>query len=314
MPVGSVLIADDEETFRESTSRLLQREGFDCRCVGDADETVESLRHVRYDVLIADIRMPHNPDLRVVREARELDSRISIILVTGYPSAETAIRSIGMGVDAYLTKPLDFQELLAHVHGAVEKSHARRRTSSVIERLCSVVADLEAEDFRSLSHSDKADGSFLATIRTLASCLSDLLVLWHKPAAEHGLSNLCELLDCPQFPAHRQAILHAIEVLEKTKDSFKSKQLAERRAKRKPGVGGPSVADLPRFATAHQPSADHAAPYPITGSSQNHAKLFGTAPRIRFPAPFPLAANRVIVNVIAVRSKVGPDPFQVLSF
>ena len=62
MSVGSVLIADDEETFRESTCRLLRREGFDCQCVEDAEETVESLRHVRYDALIADIRMPHNPD------------------------------------------------------------------------------------------------------------------------------------------------------------------------------------------------------------------------------------------------------------
>ena len=71
----------------------------------------------------------------------------------------------------------------------------------------------------------------LATIRTLASCLSDLLVLWDRPAADHGVDSLCELLDCPQRPVHRQAILHAIEVLEKTKDSFKSKQLAELRVK-----------------------------------------------------------------------------------
>jgi DNA-binding response OmpR family regulator len=237
MSVGSVLIADDEETFRESTSRLLRREGFDCQCVEDTDKTIESLRHVRYDVLIADIRMPHNPDLRVVREARKIDSYLPVILVTGYPSAETAIRGIGLAVEAYLTKPIDFDELLAHVHGAVERSHARRRTSGVIERLCSVVADLEAENSALLSHGDTADESSLATIRTLASCLSDLLILWHKPALEHGLVNLCELLDCPQCPAHRQAILHAIEVLEKTKDSFKSKQLAELRLKLEQSVG-----------------------------------------------------------------------------
>ena len=229
MSIGSVLIADDEETFRESTSRLLRREGFDCQCVEDAEETVDSLRHVRYDALIADIRMPHNPDLRVVKDARALDSHLPIILVTGYPSAETAIRGIGLAVEAYLTKPVDFDELLMLVHGAVEKSHSRRRTSSVIERLCSVVADLEAENCKSLSLGSAADESCLATIRTLASCLSDLLVVWHKPAADHGMVNLCELLDCPQCPAHRQAILHAIEVLERTKDSFKSKQLAELR-------------------------------------------------------------------------------------
>ena len=159
MAVGSILIADDEETFRESTSRLLRREGFDCQCVKDGDEAIESLRHGRFDVLVSDIRMPRNPDLRVVREARELDSHLPVILVTGYPSAETAIRGIDMAVDAYLTKPLDIDELLAHVRKAVERSHARRRLSAVVERLHSVVTDLEAEKSRPLPHDPETDES-----------------------------------------------------------------------------------------------------------------------------------------------------------
>jgi len=231
MAVGSVLIADDEETFRESICSLLRREGLECQCVDDANKALENLRHVCYDVLISDIRMPGNTDLHLVKAARELDGHLPIILATAYPSAQTAIQAIDLAVEAYLTKPVDFEELLSHVRGAVRRSHARRRISSVVERLCTVVADLEAENAMSHARNDRADESSLATIRTLASCLSDLLVLWEKPAAEHGLGNLCELLDCPQQPAHRQAILHAIEVLEKTKDSFKSKQLAELRTK-----------------------------------------------------------------------------------
>jgi DNA-binding response OmpR family regulator len=229
MTAGSVLIADDEETFREATSRLLRREGFDCNCVPGTDEAIESLRRIHYDALVADIRMPRNQDMRLVKEARDLDSHLPIILVTAYPSAETAICGVNLAIEAYLTKPLNFEELLTHVHGAVRRSHARRRTTSVIERLCSVVADLEAENFKSLSHREMPDESCVATIRTLASSLSDLLTLWKKPAADLGLVNLCELLDCPQCPAHRDAIHDAIEVLEKTKDNFKSKQLAELR-------------------------------------------------------------------------------------
>ncbi len=152
MSVGSVLIADDEETFRESTSRLLRREGFDCDCVQDAEEAVESLRHVRYDALVSDIRMPHNQDLWLVKEARDLDTHLPIILVTGYPSADSAIRGIDMAVEAYLTKPVDMDELLALLHKSVQRSRSRRRLSTVIERLCSVVADLEVENPGPLSH------------------------------------------------------------------------------------------------------------------------------------------------------------------
>jgi DNA-binding response OmpR family regulator len=237
MPVGSILLADDEETFRESTSRLLQREGFDCRCAQDADEAVEILRKSRFDVLICDIRMPRNPDLRVVREARQLDSRLMIILVTGYPSAETAICSIGMAVDAYLTKPLDMDELLTHVFKAAEQSQGRRRLTAIVERLDSVLADLESEKSWPIPPVAERGGITVGTIRTLASCVSDLLAYWAGSAADGGSSHLCELIDCPQRPSHRQAILHAIEVLEKTKDNFRSKQLAELRAKLQQSVG-----------------------------------------------------------------------------
>lgn len=229
MSTGSVLIADDEETFRESTSRLLRREGFDCDCFQDAADAVESLRHRRYDVLVSDIRMPYNPNLWIVEAARDLDRRLPIILITGYPSAESAIRGIDLAVEAYLTKPLDMDRFLMHLHRAVERSHDRRRLQAVVERLCSVVADLEVENPAPLCRDVKGDESSLATIRTLASCLSDLLVLWHRPAIDGGMYNLCELLECPQRAVHRQAILHAIDVLEKTKDNFKSKQLAELR-------------------------------------------------------------------------------------
>jgi DNA-binding response OmpR family regulator len=237
MVVGLVLIADDEETFRESTCRILQREGFECDCVEGADEAIECIRRGHYDVLIADIRMPSNDDLRIVKEVRDLDRHLPIILVTGYPSTETAIRGIELTVEAYLTKPVDFEELLGRVHGAIQKSHARRRISSVIERLGSVVADLEVENSTLIAHDCEEDESCLATIRTLASCLSELLVLRHRPAADRGVCNLCELLDCPQVAVHRQDILEAIEVLEKTKDNFKSKQLAELRAKLQRSLG-----------------------------------------------------------------------------
>jgi DNA-binding response OmpR family regulator len=237
MALGSILIVDDEETFRESTSRLLQREGFECHCVTNPEEALESLRNDQFDVMVSDIRMPRNPDLRMVREAREADSQLPVILVTGYPSAETAIRGIDLAVDAYLTKPLDIDQLLLHIRKAVERSHGRRRLAAVVERLHSVVSDLEADESRPILPAGEADDAALATIRTLAACLSELLVVWAKPAREHGMNNLCEILDCPQQPAHRQAILDAIEVLEKTKDNFRSKQLAELRARLENSIG-----------------------------------------------------------------------------
>ena len=228
--VGSILIADDEETFRESTSRLLRREGFDCRGVKDGEEAVESLRRGRFDLLVADIRMPRNPDLRVVREARELDSQMPVILVTGYPSIETAIRCVEMSVVAYLIKPLDFDELIPRVRTAVEHSRNRGAVSAVRQRLNSCISELEAVQSKHLPGESQTDELVsIATIRTLASCLSELLMLVARSRVDGASQNLCGLLDCPQQPLHRGAIIGAIEVLKKTKETFKSKALADLR-------------------------------------------------------------------------------------
>ena len=236
MTAGAILLADDEETFRESTARLCG-EGFVCHCVEDAEHGVESLRQSRFDLLIADIRMPHNADMRIIREARKLDSHLPIIVVTGYSSAETAINSVEMAVDAYLTKPFEIDDLLVHVRKAVERSHVRQRLAAVVERLHLVLKSLAAEPLRPLPPAAEVNETALSTIRILACCLSDLLVLRSKPETKDGLSNLCDLLDCPQRPAHRLAILDAIEVLKQTKDNFKSKQLAELRTRLEHAVG-----------------------------------------------------------------------------
>ena len=89
---GSILIADDEETFLRSTARLLHREGYDCDCALDADRAVEMLRTGRYDLLIADIKMPGNPNLKLVRDVQQLAAGMPVILVTGVSASVRSVR------------------------------------------------------------------------------------------------------------------------------------------------------------------------------------------------------------------------------
>jgi hypothetical protein len=71
----------------------------------------------------------------------------------------------------------------------------------------------------------------IGTIRTLAACLSELLELCARSDVDACAHDLCELLDCPQRPVHRQAIVDTIAVLKKTKETFKSKELADLRTR-----------------------------------------------------------------------------------
>jgi DNA-binding response OmpR family regulator len=229
---GSILLVDDDETFRESTSRLLCRQGFICRSASDGPEAAQVLQGQRFDVMIADVRMPNNPDLWIVRTAKQRDEKMAVILVTGFPSEETAIRSIQLSVLAYLTKPVNFEELLRYVRTAVRHSWNRCTLTAVQERLKNCLAELElAESGQPFQTARNNRLVSAGTIRTLASCLSELLSLDEWPELNGGSRNLCELLDCRHLPVHRRAILEAIEVLKKTKSTFKSKVLAEARTR-----------------------------------------------------------------------------------
>src|SRR5689334_4884686 len=99
---GHILIADDEQTFLDSTADLLRREGYQVQCAPDAPSAVALLRQNSFDLLIADINMPGNPDLELISEVRRSATGLPVILVTGYPSTKTAIHAVQLAVVSYL--------------------------------------------------------------------------------------------------------------------------------------------------------------------------------------------------------------------
>ena len=133
--LGRILVADDEETFLQSTADLLRREGYDCDCVPDAATAIEKLKNTKYDLLIADIKMPGNPELELINDLPKVAEGMPAILVTGYPSQHSAIQAIGLPVAAYLVKPLDFEKLLEQINGAIKKSHLYRAVADTKQRL-----------------------------------------------------------------------------------------------------------------------------------------------------------------------------------
>ncbi len=118
---GRILIADDEETFRESTADLLRREGYYCDCVSDAGVAMRMLCNASYDLLIADIKILGKSSLELVDELPQIAGDMPIILVTGYPSLYSAVRSARLNVVRCLAKPLDFESLLSHVRETMNR-------------------------------------------------------------------------------------------------------------------------------------------------------------------------------------------------
>lgn len=114
-----ILIADDDETFLLATTDLLRREGYECYYAPDAKTVIETLKSVKFDLLISDINMPGNNELELIKELPEIAEGLPVILITGSLYSDAQIQSLKPSVTACLSKPLDFEELLMHVRSSI---------------------------------------------------------------------------------------------------------------------------------------------------------------------------------------------------
>jgi DNA-binding NarL/FixJ family response regulator len=113
-----VLLADDQPTYLAEMAELLRGAGFDCDCVADGRAAEAELQR-GVDVLVADIRMPGNFNLELGQRAKAMQNPPAVILMTGFPTLETAITSVKLKIDGYLVKPFGYNELLEEVSRAV---------------------------------------------------------------------------------------------------------------------------------------------------------------------------------------------------
>jgi DNA-binding NarL/FixJ family response regulator len=118
-----LLLADDDEGFRNSMAVLLRRDGYVVDVVGAADEAISRLSNEQYDLLIMDLRMPGNDELELLK-ATAAGAGLPVIVVTGYPSVPTAVEAVRCSAVDYLVKPFAFDELVRAVRRALETGKA----------------------------------------------------------------------------------------------------------------------------------------------------------------------------------------------
>jgi ActR/RegA family two-component response regulator len=233
---GKVLIADDEEIFCLSTADLLRREGYKCDCVPDANAGIIKLRSNEYDVLIADIRMPGNPNLEFIKALPRLSAGLSAILVTGYPSQNTAIEAVGLPVVAYMVKPIDLNQLTENVSRAVATTRLYRAVLNSKKQLDTWQEGLEnLEAGLKKSNGGKIDVSekyFIdLTFAGVTAALSNIRYIISTIPDKAKKAPVCSLMKCPRLADLVGAVDETIDVLEKTKGAFKSKELGRIRKK-----------------------------------------------------------------------------------
>lgn len=131
-----ILIADDEYKVRRLVRVLLERAGLDVEVVGDVENgrtALEMVQQEKPDVIITDIRMPGINGLDLIRACKESHPDVAFVIISGYQEFEYAQEAIRYGVEDYLVKPLE-QEDLAAVIRKIEKKHRHAQANALAEQ------------------------------------------------------------------------------------------------------------------------------------------------------------------------------------
>jgi len=140
---GLLLVADDNEMNRDMLARRLSRRGFTVVTAADGQEALDRIAEQSFDVIVLDIMMPRVDGMEVLSRVRETTAAVDlpIIMATAKSETQDVVRALEMGANDYVTKPLDFQVVLARVQTQLSLKRARQELKSAHARM---KADLEA--------------------------------------------------------------------------------------------------------------------------------------------------------------------------
>ena len=111
MGVVKILIIDDEVIMRESLAAWLERDGYDIETAASGETGLAKLNATRFDILLVDIKLEGISGLDVLKQVKESDPDVDVVMITAYGSIATAIEAMKNGAYDYLLKPFDPNEL-----------------------------------------------------------------------------------------------------------------------------------------------------------------------------------------------------------
>jgi DNA-binding NtrC family response regulator len=123
-PQGAILIVDDEASIRESLQTLLEMEGFTVESAATGDEGLAKIAEQPMDLVLLDFALPDRNGLEILRDIRDRDPDLGVIMITAYGTVENAVAAMQAGATNFIQKPWDNEKLVADVRAVVGRRRA----------------------------------------------------------------------------------------------------------------------------------------------------------------------------------------------
>ena len=143
-----ILVIDDEESIRRTISMTLQRAGYVVDTAENGKQAIEKAQANYYNLALIDVRLPDIEGTELLSALRETTPKMVKIILTGYPALENAVRAINKGVDAYLIKPVNTDELLRVIKEQLNKQEreAEYNQQKVVQYVETRFRELETKE------------------------------------------------------------------------------------------------------------------------------------------------------------------------
>ena len=135
---AKLLIVDDELSVRDSLGKWFHEEGYEVSTAESANEALTLLAQQRWDAALLDIKMRGTDGIELQRRMHEIDPDLTVIMMTGYASVETAVAALKNGAYDYVTKPLDPDEIAHLMKKALSHKHAEQENIRLRETVAEV--------------------------------------------------------------------------------------------------------------------------------------------------------------------------------
>src|ERR1700674_1429646 len=155
--IEKILIVDDESAARSALNTLLRREGYEVRDASDGAPALLECAKFRPDLILLDILMPGMNGFEVCRHIKATpETRLTpVVLITGLSATEDRIEGINAGADDFLSKPIDFNELLARTRSLLRLKQITDELENAEAVLFTLAESIEARDPYTRGHCER---------------------------------------------------------------------------------------------------------------------------------------------------------------
>lgn len=118
--MSHIMVLDDVEDAGAMIKRILERKGHSVAVFTEEQEALDYVRDQELEIAILDIKLKKISGVEVLKQIKEARPEVDVVMLTGYPTLETAREAMGYGAREYLVKPIDKNELEEKVHGILK--------------------------------------------------------------------------------------------------------------------------------------------------------------------------------------------------